>query len=130
MKSTWISHKGQRILLSDFAHFGRDFDALRAEVEAVDAMILNEPKQSVLAVADLRGTVTGTAVVDLFKQSAKRTNGYVRKQAVVGVTGVQRILASAVARFSGQPLHLFDTLEEASDWLVSDAVSGVVIEPE
>lgn len=128
MKSKWTHHKGRRILYSDFTNFGRDTEALRVEVDAVDAEILREPKNSVLALADLRGTVTGTDVVDLFKKSAKRTNGFVRKQAVVGITGVQRILASAVARFSGQSLHLFDTIEEANEWLAADKGRGVEIE--
>lgn len=128
MKSKWITHNGRRILYSDFSGFGRNTTALQAEVDAVDGEILREPKGSVLALADLRGTVTGTEVVDLFKKSAKRTNGYVRKQAVVGITGVQRILASAVARFSGQSLHLFDTVEEANEWLASDKGRGVEIE--
>lgn len=128
MKSKWITHKGRRIFYCDFSGFGRDTAALETEIEAVDGDILREPKGSVLALADLRGTVTGSDVVDVFKKSAKRTNGYVRKQAVVGVTGVQRILASAVARFSGQSLHLFDTIEEANDWLASDQGKGVEIE--
>lgn len=128
MKSKWTNYKGSRILYSDFSGFGRDVNALRVEVDAVDAEILREPKDSVLALADLRGTVTGSDVVDLFKQSAKRTNGYVRKQAVIGVTGVQRILASAVARFSGQSLHLFDTVDEANEWLAGDRGRGVEID--
>ncbi|HEY0142158.1 MAG TPA: hypothetical protein VGF48_14765 [Thermoanaerobaculia bacterium] len=128
MKSKWTNHNGRRIFYTDFSGFGRDTAALRTEVDDVDAEILRQPKDSVLALADLRGTVTGTEVVDLFKKSAKRTNGYVRKQAVVGITGVQRILASAVARFSGQSLHLFDTIEEANEWLAADKSPGVEIE--
>lgn len=120
-------HKGKRFLFCDFANYGRDAASLREEVEEVDAAILAEPKGSVLALADLRGTVTSSAVVDLFKQSAKRTHGWVERQAVVGVTGIQKILASAVARFSGQSMHLFDTVDEAKEWLAGASSGGVEI---
>lgn len=127
MKSKWTTHKGRRILYCDFANFGRDSAALSREIDEVDAEILKQPKGSVLALADMRGTVTGSDVVDIFKKSAARTNGYVKRQAVIGVTGIQRILASAVARFSGQSLHLFDTVEQANEWLAEEKGAGVEI---
>jgi hypothetical protein len=128
MKSKWTTYNGRRIFYCDFSGFGRDVAGLQQEVDAVDVEILREPKGSVLALADLRGTVTGTDVVDVFKKSAKRTNGFVKKQAVIGVTGVQRILASAVARFSGQSLHLFDTADEANAWLAENKGRGLEID--
>lgn len=131
MKSNWITHGGRRILYCDFTNFGRDAKALKVEVDAADDAIVKERKDSVFAIADLRGTTTSSEVVDMFKQSAKRTNGYVHKQAVVGVTGIQKILASAVARFSGQSFHLFDTVEEAKEWLVLDKKGkGIEIVPQ
>ena len=41
------------------------------------------------------------------------------RHAIIGVTGIQKILARAVARFSGEELVLFDDIDEAKDWLVS-----------
>ena len=124
MKSEWMTHKGKRLIYCDFTNFGLDVNGLRAEVEAVDKAMCREPEHSVLAVADLRGTVTTKQVVQLFKESATRTNKYVRKQAVVGVTGIRKILAQAVARFSGQSMALFDTVEEAKEWLACDDKKG------
>ena len=117
MKSRWITHKGVEILYGDFSGFQRDVAGLRAEVEAADAEILRRPRGSVLAIADLSGTVTTGEVVDMFKASATTTKDYIRKQAVVGVTGIQKILARAVAFFSGQSMNLFDTVDQAKEWL-------------
>lgn len=117
MKSRWIKHKGVEMLLGDFAGFKRDLGGLRAEVEAADGEILRRPPGSVLTIADLTDTVTSREVVDLFKSSATTTKDHVRKQAVVGVTGIQKVLAQAVAFFSGQSMHLFDSVEKAKDWL-------------
>jgi hypothetical protein len=115
MKSRWMVWKGKRYLYQDFTNFERDVVGLRKEVDDADELILREPKGSVLAIADLSGTVTSTQVVDLFKESATRTNGWVAKQAVVGIGGVQKVLAQIVARFSKQPLHLFARVDDARE---------------
>jgi hypothetical protein len=124
MKSRWVRHKGVEILYGDFSHFERDVAGLRAEVAAADAEIFRRPRGSVLAIADLTNTVTSSEVVDLFKASAAATKDYMDKQAVVGITGFQKVLARGVAFFSGQSMRVFDSVAEAMDWLVGDAPDG------
>ncbi len=95
------------------------------QVTAVD--IPNVPGISPACTApvdSIGGTATPIEVVWLFKHSAAATRGYVRKQAVVGLNGVQRVLVDAVARFSGEPMHVFDTPELAKVWLTGDEVDG------
>ena len=118
MKSRWTTWKGQRVIYCDFSRFKTDVNGLRHEVEAADEEICKEPPGSVLALADLTDTVASGQVVSLFKDSAKLTTPYIKKQAVIGVSGFKRFLADAVARFSGQGMRLFDTEAEAMDWLV------------
>jgi hypothetical protein len=128
MKSSWETRAGKRILYCRFNDFGKDVTGLGAEIDAVDELILREPPDSVLLLADLRGTVTSSAVVELFKKSSTKTKGYVRKQAIVGISGIQKMLAQAVAWFSRETFVLFDTPDEARDWLVNDKNgSGVVV---
>ena len=124
MKSEWKTYKGKRFIYCDFTDFGIDADALQVEIEAADRQICLQPENTVLALADLRNTVASRKVVDLFKHSASATRRHVRKQAVVGVTGIKRLLAEAVARFSSQPMVLFDTVDEAQEWLVVDDHAG------
>lgn len=116
-------------MYSDFSNFGRDTDALNGEIMAADAMICAEPLNSVLALIDVRGTTTTTQALSLYKQSAARTKGWIIRQAVVGATGIQKMLASAVARFSTEELVLFDDVEEAKDWLVTGEGKGETISP-
>ena len=120
MKSRWIVHKNVEILYCDFSGLHKDVEALLLEVAKVDAEILRRPPGSVRAIADLTGTVTGSEVVDIFKASAA-TKDHIQKQAVVGIGGVQKILAKSVAFFSGQELHLFDSVERAKDWLADQS---------
>jgi hypothetical protein len=127
MKSRWTNYKGARVMYCDFANFKSDVNALKTEVDAVDREILKEPRDSVLLLVDLRNTVASGAVVDLFKESSKLTHGFVKKQAVIGVSGFKRFLADVVARFSGQGMRLFDTEAEAMDWVVGAREGGHVV---
>jgi hypothetical protein len=127
MKSNWETRAGKRILYCKFGDFHKDVEGLSAEIDAVDALILRERPDSVLLLVDLRNTVTSSAVVDLFKKSSAKTKGYVRKQAIVGIHGIQKMLVQAVAWFSRETFVLFDTPEAARDWLVSEKGEGGVV---
>ena len=127
MRSRWHTHKGQRYLLCAFDHFGTDESGLKAEIDAADAEIMQEPLNSVLLLVDLHGTATSGRVVDYFKESSLRTKGYIRKQAIIGIHGIQKILAQAVAWFSRETFVLFDSAEAAVEWLADDAAAGGVV---
>jgi hypothetical protein len=130
MKSSWREHKGTRFFYADYSNFGRNIEGLRQEVNGADSEIEQSLGESALVLVDIRNTVTSTDVVSLFKESTARTKGHVHKTAIVGVTGVQKILAAAVARFSRETLHLFSETAEAMDWLVgSEEQGGVTIPP-
>lgn len=128
MKSSWRMHNGRRYFYADYSNFGRNIEALRVEVDGADSEIEQQPNTLVLV--DIRNTVTSTDVVSLFKESTARTKGSVDRTAIVGVTGVQKILAAAVARFSRETLHLFNGTDEAMEWLVgAEEQGGVTVPP-
>lgn len=120
MKSKWITYKGKQLLYGDYSGFGRDVQALQQENDAVDAIVCQMPEGSVLSITDVRDSVGTMEAVEVLKKSSARTKPYIRKIAVVGVTGVRRILADGVARFSGQNMQYFDDIEAAKEWLVND----------
>jgi hypothetical protein len=128
MKSKWITHKNASILYADYANLGRDINALREEVDAVDEVLIKVPDS--LLLVDIRNTVTSSEVVALMKASAVRTRGIVARTAVVGVSGIQRVLAQAVARFSREPLVLFNSIDDAKEWLAGGKLEGHEIRPE
>jgi len=130
MKSGWRTHKGVRIFYADYSHFGRDINALRVEVDDADSAIEQAPHDSARVLVDIRNTVTSTDVVSLFKESTARTKGHVLRTAIVGVTGVQKVLVAAVARFSRETLHVFNQTEEAMEWLAGvEEEGGLVVKP-
>ncbi len=120
MKSRWIDHKGQRIFVCDYSGFKNDLEALKAENSAVQAELTAQPRDSVLELVDIRDTVGSREAVSLIKASASRTKPHIRKSAVLGITGVLKVLAQGVSRVSGLGLTLFEQEDAAKDWLVAD----------
>ena len=132
MKSRWRRWNDVAVLHLDYANFKADIAGLRAEVEEADAEIQREPKGTLLVLIDLRDTVASGAVVQLFKASSAITTPYIKRHALIGVTGIKRYLADKVAQLAGKPMRLFATEEEALDWLTrGEAASthGDVIGP-
>lgn len=120
MKSEWITYKGKQIIYADCSGLRMDAQAVEAELDAVDDLILQQAEGSVLCLLDVRDTVGSSEVLEAFKKSSSRTRAHVRKTAVVGVSGLRRLLADAVARFSGEPLTYFEDVEAAKEWLITD----------
>ena len=132
MKSRWRRWNDVAVLHLDYANFKANIAGLRAEVEEADAEIQREPKGTLLVLIDLRDTVASGAVVQLFKASSAITTPYIKRHALIGVTGIKRYLADKVAQLAGKPMRLFATEEEALDWLTrGEAASthGDVIGP-
>lgn len=119
LKSRWRKWNNTAVLHLDYADFGRDIEGLRAEVIEADAEMMREPKGTVLVLIDLRNTVATPAVVQMFKASSAVTTPYIRRHALIGITGMKRFLADKVARLAGRPMRLFETEEEAMNWLTS-----------
>ncbi len=119
MKSKWITHKGERLFYSNYSNFGDDLDALAEEVRAADSVVCDQPKDSARVIVDVRGTTGTREAMDVFKQSSKRTQAHIHKMALLGISGVRKVLYQAVMRFSGQKNSKpFDDIEAAKEWLV------------
>lgn len=120
MRSKWITHKGERIFFVDLSSFGRHPDAFREELTEVEAIAYQQLEGSLLVLTDVRDTVVSSEVMDFAKESSARMRKYIRKEAIIGVSGIRHVLLDAVSRFSGRRFATFDDVEAAKDWLVSD----------
>jgi Holliday junction resolvasome RuvABC endonuclease subunit len=117
MKSCWETHKGKRFF---FAHYDRQpVEEFRAEVVAVEEEIFKQPKGSVLLLMDTTGILITPEVLNLSKNTAMRAQPYLRKSAILGMTGARKSILDIVARFAGAKIMAFDTVEQAKDWLVA-----------
>jgi hypothetical protein len=120
MRSKWIEHKEKKIFFQDFSNLEYDTDAIKQELEQVQAEVVSHPKDSLLVLSDFRGTHITGEVMPILSASSAKTKDHVRKTAVLGVTGVKRTLADFLTSLTGQPLKYFSLEYAALDWLIQD----------
>jgi hypothetical protein len=120
MRSTWIEHKGRKIFYQDFSRQFYNSAAVKAELDEVQKVVTAQPRDSVLVLSDFRDTSVGSDLLSSMNTASNATKDYVRKTAVLGVTGMKRKLADLLTALTGQPLKYFDDLEEAKNWLVQE----------
>jgi hypothetical protein len=120
MRSKWIEYKGKRIFYQDFSALFYNADAVKAELKAVEEVVMKEPVNSVLALSNFKDTQVGSNLMSALNEASAKTKDHIRKTAVLGVTGFKRTLGDMLTRLTGQPLKYFEFEEEAKDWLVRE----------
>ena len=118
MRSKWIEHKGKKIFFQDFSNLESDTEALKQELEQVQAEVISYPKDSLLVLSDFRGTNVTAEIMPILNASSAKTKDYVHKTAVLGVTGIKRVLGDVLTSPTGQKLRYFNIDYTAKDWLV------------
>jgi hypothetical protein len=119
MRSRWITHKGERVFFADLSGLGRHPDAFYEELRQAESVTLQQPEGSLLILTDVRDTVLSSEVMAFAKESSARTAKLVRKEAIIGISGIRQVLLEAISRASGRQFATFDDIEEAKDWLVN-----------
>jgi hypothetical protein len=113
-----ITHKGVSIMFTDYTGFSA-WDDWRALIEAERKIMPNEPLGSVRAVAVFTDSRFTTEVFEAIKQLAVVNRPHMKASALVGLSSLQKTaFLKAIERTSERSFGLFDTLDEALDWLV------------
>lgn len=114
---TFIDHKGKKILFLNFSQCSAA-DVLKTIAEA-KSVIQTCPPGSLLTLTNVADTRFDSTASEAMKEFAKHNKPYVRAAAVVGITGLKRIIFDAVVKLSGRNITSFDATEKAKDWLIS-----------
>ena len=121
MKSRWVEHKGKRIFISDYSNFGTSANALQNEADAVIATFTKEPINSALSITNVEGTRATTQILQILLDVLPHTNKVTMKRTVVGADGLRWTFVEAFNKLAGSaPFKLFNSLEEAMDWIVQE----------
>jgi len=120
MKSRWIEHNGKKILYQDYANLFFNTSAVKNELAGVQEIVTTQPENSVLVLSDFTNTEISGDLMPIMNQASKLTKPYIRKTAVLGVTGIKRIFGDLLSRITGQPLVYFSNEADALAWLTSD----------
>lgn len=111
----FIRHNHTEILFLDFS------ECKAAEVfpliEKAKAVIASQAERSLLTLTDVTNMRFDDTLNQRMKEFTAHNKPFVKAAAVVGVTGIKKILFEAVMLFSKRKLHAFETIEQAKTWL-------------
>jgi hypothetical protein len=114
----FIEHEGQRVLFINYAHC--DVVMLKAVAEEGHRVIAREPLNSVLTLNDVTGTTFDKESVAVLQAKVTANAPYVRRAAVVGISGLQRLIYEGVQAFSRRRIPCFENRQEALSWLAKE----------
>lgn len=107
----WIDHKGKRILFIDCA--GLSGEAYLKTLDEVEVEYKKLGQNSSLVLIDVTGSSSNNQTTERQKKLAGMK--VAKHAAVVGVTGVKKVIASAVNR----SFYYAGSVNAAKDWLAS-----------
>ena len=113
----FIHHKGTEILHLDFA--GCKADEVPPLIEYAKPLIASRPHASVRVLTDVTNARFDDTVNQRLKEFTAHNKPYIKASAIVGVTGIKKILFEAIILFSQRKIHAYDSAEAAKDWLIS-----------
>lgn len=114
-RAHFIEHKGKRIFMMDCT--GATLEEMDAVIAECIRQIRQLPEKSALTLTIAGGTTFSGETILKLKELARDNAPYVSNAAIVGVTGLYKIVFNAVSMFSKRKFNLFDTVEEAKDFL-------------
>ncbi len=115
MATGFITHKGKRIYFIDAE--GIDKDGVRAVADKAAAEIRAQPAGSVMTITHVKDAKVDMHVVDTLRKLAEGNGPYVKAAVVTGLSAPQKIVFYTVKTLSRRDLKLFDSVEEAKDYL-------------
>jgi len=117
-KIRFITYEGKNILHLDFSNCKAE--EILNTITKAKKVIATQPERSLLTLTDVTDARFNDTVTQEMKAFTAHNRPYVRAGAVVGVTGLKRIIFQAVIAFSGRKLSTFDSVEKAKQWLVEN----------
>jgi hypothetical protein len=119
----FIQHNGQRVLLADFRNCtSEEVTSLTSQVRQV---VSQEPKGSVLALADFSGAQFSRDAVTRLKEVTAMDRPFVKRAAWVGTENLPKVFYDAIRTFSVREFPLFKTREAALDYLTQESIGDI-----
>jgi hypothetical protein len=117
----FIEYKGQSIYYVDYSNIktNDEFMSVIKQSNSFREKVKSEGKKNLLMLVDVSGSFVYGDVLTEIKKAGKITKEMTLKEAVVGISGGKKILLKIVQSFTNMNLKVFDSVEEAKDWLVN-----------
>ncbi len=116
-KIFWITYKNVPILYTNWSNFPTEKEFLDATKETTN-FVVEQNLGNLLELVDVTDSVTTTEIIKASKEAAILTKPFNKKKAVIGISGLKRILLNAVNRIASEKIVAFETKEQALEWLI------------
>jgi hypothetical protein len=114
----FIAHKGKQVLVLDFTNCAPE--EVKSVSDEVVRIITAQPENSVLVLADFAGAQFSKDSVTRLKEATTYDRPYVKRVAWVHAGSLPKVLYEAIKTFSQREFPIFETREQALDFLVQD----------
>ena len=112
----YLNHQGREILVQDLTD-SKSIEENIAIFDQTQGIIFTRPPKSVLLLTILINTHYSPQAIDRLKKFSQEVTPYIKASAAVGITGIKRVIYQALSKLIGRKIHLFDTIDQALDWL-------------
>lgn len=119
-----FNYKGKTIICVDYSGFASDKTTQKEKTIKLRKSVTEEyskyPPKSVLGIVNFNNFYFDMDVLNVFKEELVKCDPYEKKAAVIGVKSLLKAAYNFVVGFTKPNYKVFDTEEEAKEWLVSD----------
>lgn len=112
-----MEYEGHSILILDFSRL--TIDGILNMIEEAKVVIHQAEPNSLRIISDFTDTHYDKQTADRLAEFTASNKPYVKASAVLGITGMKKVLYNVVIKTTGRKLHLANSREEALKWLVS-----------
>ena len=117
MPVTWIDYKGRKILYADYRGL-RNEEAMLQNLK-IEADFYAKTNLKILSLNDYRDSVVSSDFMNKINELGKATKNKTDKAAVLGISGLKKILINGYARVTGQHVKVFEDEITAKEYLVT-----------
>jgi len=117
-----IKHQGKEIYFIDYSHIETPEEFLKTlrEAAAFREKVKSIGKKDLLVLVDITGSYPNMEVFDELKKAGRIIREITMKEAIVGITGYKKVLLQIIRTFTNLEFQVFETIEEAKNWLVKN----------
>ena len=77
-------------------------------------------KKDLLILVDIADSYLNIEILDELKKAGRIIKEITMKEAIIGITGHKRILLQIIQTFTNLHFNVFNTTEEAKNWLIEE----------
>lgn len=111
-----IEQSGKKILCAN--HQEASPEELLEQIKQSEEIILKMNNPELLLLIDIRNCDLTEDAVNQFKDTAQKIKNFRQRTAVIGVSGIRKLLLISINKFTGIEAKAFDDESSAKNWLV------------